>query len=397
MKVLVVNCGSSSLKYQLVNMEGEVVMAKGLFEKIGSQEAIFTHKRPEGEKLERVEPILNHGDALKTLLAILVDAEYGVIQSMDEIDAVGHRVVHGGEKFASSVRIDDEVMAVLETCIVLAPLHNPPNIEGIKACREIMPNVPQVGVFDTAFHQSMPKESYLYGLPYDIYENYGIRRYGFHGTSHRYVAERCAELLGKKPEEVNIITCHLGNGSSITGVKAGKSMDTTMGFTPLSGVIMGTRSGDIDPSIPLYLMDKMNVSAKEVDTILNKKSGVLGISGVSNDFRELEDAAREGNERAQLALDMFHYRVRREIGGLAAVMGGVDAIVFTAGIGENGVETRAEIAKGLEYLGTALDSEANNCRGKEREISVAGSKVKMFAIPTNEEIMIARDTARLSK
>lgn len=397
MKVLVVNCGSSSLKYQLVNMEGEVVMAKGLFEKIGSQEAIFTHKRPEGEKLERVEPILNHGDALKTLLAILVDAEYGVIQSMDEIDAVGHRVVHGGEKFASSVRIDDEVMAVLETCIELAPLHNPPNIEGIKACREIMPNVPQVGVFDTAFHQSMPKESYLYGLPYDIYENYGIRRYGFHGTSHRYVAERCAELLGKKPEEVNIITCHLGNGSSITGVKAGKSMDTTMGFTPLSGVIMGTRSGDIDPSIPLYLMDKMNVSAKEVDTILNKKSGVLGISGVSNDFRELEDAAREGNERAQLALDMFHYRVRREIGGLAAVMGGVDAIVFTAGIGENGVETRAEIAKGLEYLGTALDSEANNCRGKEREISVAGSKVKMFAIPTNEEIMIARDTARLSK
>lgn len=392
MKVLVVNCGSSSLKYQLVDMTDESVLAKGLFERIGSEEAIFTHKRPDADKIKKEMPILDHGTALKVLLEILVDKEYGVIASMDEIDAVGHRVVHGGEKFAGSVLIDDAVMGALNECVQLAPLHNPPNIEGIKACQEIMPGVPQVGVFDTAFHQTMPAESYLYGLPYRAYEELGIRRYGFHGTSHRYVSLRCAELLGKKPEEVNIITCHLGNGSSVTGVKGGKSMDTTMGFTPLSGLVMGTRCGDIDPAIVMFLMEKWNLSVKEVDTLLNKESGVLGISGVSNDFRLLEDAAREGNEKAQLALDIFHYRVRREIGALAAVMGGVDAIVFTAGIGENGIETREEICKGLEFLGTGIDTAKNKVRGEEREISVDGAKVKIFAIPTDEEIMIARDT-----
>lgn len=392
MKVLVVNCGSSSLKYQLVDMTDESVLAKGLFERIGSEEAIFTHKRPDADKLKKEMPILDHGTALKVLLEILVDKEYGVIASMDEIDAVGHRVVHGGEKFAGSVLIDDTVMGALNECVQLAPLHNPPNIEGIKACQEIMPGVPQVGVFDTAFHQTMPAESYLYGLPYRAYEELGVRRYGFHGTSHRYVSLRCAELLGKKPEEVNIITCHLGNGSSVTGIKGGKSMDTTMGFTPLSGLVMGTRCGDIDPAIVMFLMEKWNLSVKEVDKLLNKESGVLGISGVSNDFRLLEDAAREGNEKAQLALDIFHYRVRREIGALAAVMGGVDAIVFTAGIGENGIETREEICKGLEFLGTGIDTAKNKVRGEEREISVDGAKVKIFAIPTDEEIMIARDT-----
>ncbi len=397
MKVLVINCGSSSLKYQLIDMNGEIVLAKGLFERIGSDEAMFTHKRPEGEKYSVVEPIKNHGEALKRLLDILVDAEYGVIKSMDEIDAVGHRVVHGGEKFADSVLITDEVIKGMEECIELAPLHNPPNIEGIKACEAIMPNVPQVGVFDTAFHQTMPKKCFLYGLPYKAYEDLGVRRYGFHGTSHKYVSQRCAELMGKDIKDLKIITCHLGNGSSVTAVDQGKSVDTTMGFTPLSGLVMGTRCGDIDPAIVVFLMEKWNKTAKEIDAMMNKESGVLGISNVSNDFRLLEDAAKEGNEKAQLALDIFHYRVRREIGAMAAVMGGVDAIVFTAGIGENGIGDRAEICKGIEYLGAHIDAERNNVRGEDAEISTADSTVKIFAIPTNEEIMIARDTVRLSK
>ena len=372
MNVLVVNCGSSSLKYQLLDMTTETELAKGLFEKIGDQDAIFTHKRPNADKLERVEPILNHKEALRILLDILVDAEYGVIKSMDEIDAVGHRVVHGGEKFADSVLITPAVMEALEECCALAPLHNPPNIQGIEACQAIMPNVPQVAVFDTAFHQTMPKEAYMYALPYEYYEDYGIRRYGFHGTSHKYVAQRCAELMGKHMSDLRIITCHLGNGSSVSAIKGGRSIDTTMGFTPLSGLIMGTRTGDIDPAIVPFLMNKTGMNYEEVDTVMNKKSGVLGISGV------------------------FHYKVRRVIGAFAAVMGGVDAIVFTAGIGENGIGNRDAICNGLEYLGTRIDSERNNIRGKEQEISAEGSKVKIFVIPTNEEIMIARDTQRIT-
>ena len=396
MNVLVVNCGSSSLKYQLLDMATERELAKGLFEKIGDQDAMFTHKRPDAEKLERVEPILNHKEALKILLDILVDAEYGVISSMDEIDAVGHRVVHGAEKFADSVLITPAVMDALNECAVIAPLHNPPNIQGIEACQAIMPNVPQVGVFDTAFHQTMPPEAYLYGLPYEAYADWGIRRYGFHGTSHKYVAQRCAELMGKHMSDLRIITCHLGNGSSLAAIKGGRSIDTSMGFTPLSGLIMGTRSGDIDPAIIPFLMDKTGMNYQEIDSMLNKRSGVLGISGVSNDFRVIEEAASKGHKRAQLALNMFHHKVRRVIGSFAAVMGGVDAIVFTAGIGENGIGNRDEICNGLEYLGTRLDTERNNCRGVEREISVEGSKVKIFVIPTNEEIMIARDTQRIT-
>ena len=395
MIVLVVNCGSSSLKYQLVNMDNEEVMAKGLVEKITLPDAQLTHKWGD-QKKEVVQPIPDHKVAVKLVLDILTDPEVGVIKSMDEIDAVGHRVVHGGEEFAASTLITDEVMKALEKCSAFAPLHNPPNIVGIKACEAIMPNVPQVAVFDTSFHQTMPAKAYMYGLPYEYYENYGIRRYGFHGTSHKYVAQRCAELMGKHMSDLRIITCHLGNGSSLAAIKGGRSIDTTMGFTPLSGLIMGTRSGDIDPAIVPFLMNKTGMNYEEVDTVMNKKSGVLGISGVSNDFRVIEEAAANGNKRAQLALNMFHYKVRRVIGSFAAVMGGVDAIVFTAGIGENGIANRDAICNGLEYLGTRIDSERNNVRGKEQEISAEGSKVKIFVIPTNEEIMIARDTQRIT-
>ena len=396
MNVLVVNCGSSSLKYQLIDMEHEVVLAKGQFEKIGSDDAIFTHRRPDADKLERIEPVADHKVALQVLLDILVDSEHGVIGSMDEIDAVGHRVVHGAEKFADSVLITPAVMEALEECAKIAPLHNPPNIQGIEACQKIMPNVPQVGVFDTAFHQTMPPEAFLYGLPYEAYTDLGVRRYGFHGTSHKYVAQRVAELMGKHMSDLRIVSCHLGNGSSVTAIKGGRSIDTSMGFTPLSGLIMGTRCGDIDPAIVPYLMEKWDMTYHEIDAIMNKKSGVFGISGVSNDFRVIEEAAEEGNKRAQLALDMFHYKVRATIGAYVAVMGGVDAIVFTAGIGENGIGNRDAICNGLEYLGTRIDPERNNVRGKEQEISAEGSKVKIFAIPTNEEIMIARDTKRIT-
>ena len=396
MNVLVVNCGSSSLKYQLIDMEHEVVLAKGQFEKIGSDDAIFTHRRPDADKLERIEPVADHKVALQVLLDILVDPEHGVISSMDEIDAVGHRVVHGAEKFADSVLITPAVMEALEECAKIAPLHNPPNIQGIEACQKIMPNVPQVGVFDTAFHQTMPAEAFLYGLPYEAYTDLGVRRYGFHGTSHKYVAQRVAELMGKHMSDLRIVSCHLGNGSSVTAIKGGRSIDTSMGFTPLSGLIMGTRCGDIDPAIVPYLMEKWDMTYHEIDAIMNKKSGVFGISGVSNDFRVIEEAAEEGNKRAQLALDMFHYKVRSTIGAYVAVMGGVDAIVFTAGIGENGIGNRDAICNGLEYLGTRIDPERNNVRGKEQEISAEGSKVKIFAIPTNEEIMIARDTKRIT-
>lgn len=391
MIVLVVNCGSSSLKYQLINMDNEEVMAKGLVEKIGLPDSQLTHKW-NGQKKEIKQSIPDHQVAVKLVLDILTDAECGVIKSMDAIDAVGHRVVHGGEEFAASTLITDEVMKALEKCSAMAPLHNPPNIIGINACKAIMPGVPQVGVFDTAFHQTMPAKAFMYGLPYELYKEDHIRRYGFHGTSHRYVAGEVAKVMGVPVEKLRIINCHLGNGSSLAAIKYGKCVDTTMGFTPLAGVLMGTRCGDIDPAIVLNVMDNHNLSTKEMDTLMNKKSGVLGISGVSSDFRDLGQAAAEGNERAQLALDMFYYQVRKEIGAFAAAMGGVDVITFTAGVGENGIEDRAAIAEGLEYLGAKLDPQRNNVRGKDALISTDDSTVKMYVIPTNEEIMIARDT-----
>ena len=391
MIVLVVNCGSSSLKYQLINMDNEEVMAKGLVEKIGLPDSQLTHKW-NGQKKEIKQSIPDHQVAVKLVLDILTDAECGVIKSMDAIDAVGHRVVHGGEEFAASTLITDEVMKALEKCSAMAPLHNPPNIIGINACKAIMPGVPQVGVFDTAFHQTMPAKAFMYGLPYELYKEDHIRRYGFHGTSHRYVAGEVAKVMGVPVEKLRVINCHLGNGSSLAAIKYGKCVDTTMGFTPLAGVLMGTRCGDIDPAIVLNVMDNHNLSTKEMDTLMNKKSGVLGISGVSSDFRDLGQAAAEGNERARIALDMFHYQVRKEIGAFAAAMGGVDVITFTAGVGENGIEDRAAIAEGLEYLGAKLDPQRNNVRGKDALISTDDSTVKMYVIPTNEEIMIARDT-----
>jgi len=396
MIVLVVNCGSSSLKYQLINMDNEEVMAKGLVEKIGLSDSQLTHKW-NGQKKEIKQSIPDHQVAVKLVLDILTDAECGVIKSMDAIDAVGHRVVHGGEEFAASTLITDEVMKALEKCSAMAPLHNPPNIIGINACKAIMPGVPQVGVFDTAFHQTMPAKAFMYGLPYELYKEDHIRRYGFHGTSHRYVAGEVAKVMGVPVEKLRIINCHLGNGSSLAAIKYGKCVDTTMGFTPLAGVLMGTRCGDIDPAIVLNVMDNHNLSTKEMDTLMNKKSGVLGISGVSSDFRDLGQAAAEGNERAQLALDMFHYQVRKEIGAFAAAMGGVDAIVFTAGVGENDIHTRQQVCSGLEFLGVKLDADRNNVRGKATEISAADSKVKVFLIPTNEELAIAQDTLRLCK
>jgi acetate kinase len=395
MKVLVVNCGSSSIKYQLFNMADESVLAKGLVERIGLEGAVLTHQPTGKDKVVLNADIKNHSVGIKMVLSALTDKEYGVIKDMKEIFAVGHRVVHGAEKFADSVLITPEVMGALEECIEMAPLHNPPNILGINACAELMPGTPQVGVFDTAFHQTMPKSAFLYGLPYEAYEKYGVRRYGFHGTSHRYVSERCAEIMGESITNLRIITCHLGNGASLAAVKHGKSVDTSMGFTPLEGLIMGTRCGEIDPAIIPYMMKKEGMSPEQIDTYLNKKSGVLGVSGISSDFRDIEDAAKEGNERAQLALDVFAYKVRKYIGGYVAAMGGVDAIVFTAGLGENSITMRDKICNGLEYLGTRIDPVKNNIRGKAAEISVDGAKVKIFVIPTNEELVIARDTKQI--
>lgn len=391
MIILVVNCGSSSLKYQLIDMKNEEVMAKGLVERIGLAEGVLTHKWKDQKKVIN-QPIPDHNVAVQLVLNILTDKDCGVITSMDAIDAVGHRVVHGGEKFACSTLITDEVMQALDECVDMAPLHNPPNIIGIKACQAIMLNVVQVGVFDTAFHQTMPAKAFMYGVPYEFYKEDGIRRYGFHGTSHRYVAGEVARVMGVPVEKLRIINCHLGNGSSLAAIKYGKSVDTTMGFTPLPGVLMGTRCGDIDPAIVLHEMERRGLSAKEMDTIMNKKSGVLGISGVSSDFRDLGEAAANGNERAKLALDMFHYQVQKAIGALAAAMEGVDVITFTAGVGENGIEDRAGICRGLAYLGAKLDEKRNDVRGKNALISTDDSTVKLYVIPTNEEIMIARDT-----
>ena len=397
MNILVINAGSSSLKYQLLNPDTQEVLAKGLCERIGI-DGKFTYKPAGKDPIKDADVAMpTHSEAIQTVLHALVDEKNGVISSMKEIDAVGHRVVHGGEKFAQSVLITDEVMAAIEECNPLAPLHNPANIIGIKACQELMPGTPMVAVFDTAFHQTMPPVAYTYALPYEYYEQDKVRRYGFHGTSHKYVSQRAAAMLGKPLEELKLISCHLGNGSSITAIDHGKSVDTTMGFTPLAGLPMGTRSGDLDAGILEYLMNKHGYNIDQMLDVLNKKSGVLGISGVSSDFRDLEDAAPKGNQRAQLALDVFHYSVKKYIGSYAAAMGGVDAIIFTAGVGENGPDTRAEAVSGLEFMGVKLDPEKNNTRGKEVDIAADDSKVRILVIPTNEELMIAMDTAAIAR
>lgn len=397
MNILVINCGSSSLKYQLINSDSEAVLAKGLCERIGIDGSVLTHT-PAGKDKVRIEtPMPNHTVAVQLVIDALTNAEHGVIKSLDEIGAVGHRVVHGGEKFASSVVITDEVMKAIEECNDLAPLHNPANLIGINSCKEIMPNVPMVAVFDTAFHQTMPEKAYLYGLPYEYYEKYKVRRYGFHGTSHDYVSNRAAQLLGKKREDLKIIVCHLGNGASVSAVDHGKCVDTSMGLTPLEGLIMGTRSGDMDPAICDFICQKEGLTSAEMNTVLNKKSGVLGISGVSSDFRDVEAAANEGNHQAAAALDAFYYRVAKYIGAYTAAMNGVDVVAFTAGVGENNIGGRVEICKYLGYLGTEIDLDKNNVRGEERIISKDGSKVTLMAIPTNEELAIARQTLALVK
>ena len=395
MKILVINCGSSSLKYQLINMENEGVLAQGLVERIGIEGSILTQK-VNGEKYIIKEPMENHKDAIKLVLEALVDEKHGVIKNMDEISAVGHRVVHGGEKYSKSVLVDEDVMAYLEECVKLAPLHNRPNIIGIEACKALMPNTPMAVVFDTAFHGTMPKEAYSYALPYELYKENGIRKYGFHGTSHKYVSGKVAEVLGKDIKDLKIVTCHLGNGVSLTAVKNGKSIDTTMGFTPLAGMPMGTRSGDIDPAIVIYLIKELGYSVDEVNEILNKKSGILGISGLSSDFRDVRDAAyKKGDERSLLAIDIYTYKIRTQIGAYAAAMGGLDVIVFTAGIGENADMIREGCLKNLEFLGVYLDKEKNKQNGENAEISKDDSKVKVFVIPTNEELMIAKETMEL--
>ena len=394
MKVLVVNCGSSSLKYQLIDMETEKVMAKGYLEKIGLPDSFLTHT-VNGEKHKIEKEIKNHEQGIELVLEQLLHSDYGVISDLKEIDAVGHRVVHGGEKFSGSVIITDEVVDAIRECIPLAPLHNPAGITGIEACKKVLPNVPMVGVFDTAFHQTLPPKAYMYAIPYEYYDKYRIRKYGFHGTSHKFVSKRVAELMNKPIEDLKIICCHLGQGASLCAVSGGKSVDTSMGLTPLAGVPMGTRSGDIDPSIVTFLMKNENLTCDEMDNILNKKSGKLGLSEVSSDDRDIEAAVKEGNEKAHLALENFVYQVAGYIGRYAAQMGGVDVITFAGGVGENGIDARKEICDYLQFLGVKVDEEKNNCRGEEIEISTSDSKVKVFVVPTNEELMIARDTRDL--
>ena len=397
MNVLVINAGSSSLKYQLLNPETGELLAKGLCERIGI-DGKFTYKpQVEGkETLKAVDVAMpTHSEAIQAVLDAVADPVNGVVASMAEIDAVGHRVVHGGEAFNKSVLITEEVLKAIEDCIPLAPLHNPANLTGIRACQKVMPGVPMVAVFDTAFHQTMPPKAYMYALPYAYYENDKVRRYGFHGTSHKYVAGRAAEMLGKAPEELKLISCHLGNGSSIAAVDCGKSVDTTMGFTPLAGVPMGTRAGDLDAGILQYLMNKYSMNIDEMLNVLNKKSGVEGLSGISSDFRDLENAAGAGDAKAQLARDKFCYEVKKFVGAYAAAMGGVDAIIFTAGVGENDGLVRAEVCEGLEYMGVKYDPATTKSRGEEMELSTPDSKVKILLIPTNEELMIAKDTAAI--
>ena len=394
MKILVINCGSSSLKYQVIDSDTEHVLAKGLCERIGI-DGRLTYQPTGQDKIKYDAPMPAHRQAVELVLKQLNDPETGILKTVDEIQAVGHRMVHGGEKFACSTLLTDEVLKTVESCNDLAPLHNPPTLVGVAACKELMPTTPMVGVFDTAFHQTMAPEAYIYGLPYEYYEKYGMRRYGFHGTSHKFVSQRTAELLGKKPEDVKVIVCHLGNGSSISAVDGGKCVETSMGLTPLEGLIMGTRSGDIDPTCIEFIAHKENITLEEAMTIINKKSGVLGISGVSSDFRDLEEAANEGNERAKLALDAFCHHVKKYIGSYIAVMNGVDAIVFTAGIGENSPEVREQIMEGFGFIGATIDPVANKVRGKETLISTPDSKVKVFCVPTNEELAICRDTVEI--
>ncbi|MCB2219957.1 MAG: acetate kinase [Bacteroidetes bacterium] len=398
MKVFILNCGSSSIKYQLIEMPQQEVLAKGLVDKIGLEGSGVIHTKNGSEKVKFEKTIQDHTSGIKTVIEILTNEEVGILKNVNEIEAVGHRVVHGGEDFSGSVPITAEVIKAMEHNIDLAPLHNPPNLEGIYAINELLPDVPQVGVFDTAYHQTMPRHAYLYALPYRLYDKYKIRRYGFHGTSHQYVANRACEILGRDIHQMKIITCHLGNGSSITAIHHGQSVDTSMGLTPNEGLIMGTRTGDIDAGALLFVADKEDLSIDQMNKLINKESGVYGISGISPDMRELEQAAAEHNERAQLALDMFHYRVRKYIGAYAAAMGGVDLIVFAGGIGENGDLTREAICSGFEYLGLEFDAEANKgLRSKEAVISMDHSKVRVMVVPTNEELAIAQDTYMLVK
>ncbi|AHL72431.1 acetate kinase [Bacillus altitudinis MN12] len=392
-KIIAINAGSSSLKFQLFDMPEETVLTKGLVERIGMDNSIFTIS-VDGEKKTEVTDIPDHAVAVKMLLEKLI--EFNIIKDFNEIDGVGHRVVHGGEKFSDSVVLTDEVINDIDQLSELAPLHNPANVVGIKAFKQILPDVPAIAVFDTAFHQTMPEQSYLYSLPYDYYKNFGIRKYGFHGTSHKFVTERAAELLGRPLEELRLISCHLGNGASIAAVEGGKSIDTSMGFTPLAGVAMGTRSGNIDPALIPFIMEKTGHTAEEVLSTLNKKSGLLGVSGLSSDLRDIEEATEEGNDRAEVALDIFASRIHKYIGSYAARMNGVDAIIFTAGIGENSSEVRARVLRGLEFMGVYWDPSLNNMRGEEAFISYPHSPVKVIVIPTNEEVMIARDVMRLA-
>ena len=396
MKVLVINCGSSSLKYQLIDSETEVALAVGLCERIGI-DGRLNHTPNGGEKVVIEQAMPDHEVAIRMVLDALTNENYGVIKNLDEIDAIGHRLVHGGEKFTKSVIIDDEVIAGVEECSPLAPLHNPANLIGVRACQAIMPGVPNIGVFDTAFHQTMEPVAYMYGLPYEYYEKYKVRRYGFHGTSHSFVSKRAIQMLNLDPDNSKIIVCHLGNGSSISAVKNGKVVDTSMGMTPMEGLVMGTRCGDMDPTIVEYLAHSLNKSLEEVMVILNKKSGVLGISGVSSDFRDLDKASNEGNERAKLAVEVFSYRSAKYIGSYIAAMNGVDAIVFTAGLGENNIVVREQVLNHFGYMGITLDKEANQIRGEEKIISTPDSKVTVAVIPTNEELAIAHETVALLK
>ncbi len=395
MKILVINCGSSSLKYQLIDSGTEAVLAKGLCERIGIDGSSLTHQPAGKEKILIERPMPDHTVAVQMVIDALTDKESGVIASLDEIGAVGHRIVHGGERFAGSVLITDEVMKAIEECSDLAPLHNPANLIGINSCKKIMPNVPMAAVFDTAFHQTMPQKAYLYGLPYEYYEKYKVRRYGFHGTSHDFVSKRAAQMLGKDRRDLKIIVCHLGNGASISAVKNGESVDTSMGLTPLEGLIMGTRCGDIDPAIVSFIGEKEHLSYREMSDLMNKKSGVLGMSGISSDFRDLGEAAAKGNVRARTTLETYAYRVAKYIGAYTAAMNGVDVIAFTAGVGENNQQVRELVGQYLGFLGTAIDPEKNRIRGEETVISTQESRVTVVVVPTNEELAIARETLRL--
>ena len=398
MKILVINCGSSSLKYQLIDMETEVAIAKGLVERIGIEGSNLEQKVDGSDEKYKVKKDLkDHKEAISLVLEVLCKKEFGIINDLSEINAIGHRVVHGGERYSKSVIVDDEVIKNIDLCSKIAPLHNPANLIGIKACKELMKDTPMVVVFDTAFHQTMPEEAFMYGLPYEMYEKYSIRKYGFHGTSHFYVANECAKAMGRDIKDLKIITCHLGNGASVTAVDKGKSVDTSMGFTPLQGLMMGTRCGDMDPAVVAYLMSELKMTAQEIDNLMNKKSGFLGISGKSSDSRDIESLKQHGDKRATLTLDMYFHRIKSYIGSYIAIMNGVDAIVFTAGIGENSVETRLGVCRNMENLGIIIDEKKNNVRGKIAEISSDESKVKLYLVPTNEELVIARDTKELLK